>query len=197
MNTVILASHSPRRYDLLAQTGLHVIVKPSHIDEIQNPGESIHDFVTRISKEKVLAVKNTLDPNESKNYPMIGADTLVYLNDTIYSKPTDIDDAKRILSELNGQIHTVITGYAIYNPHEKNMISGFSETNVKFKKMTEDEINWYLSTGESMGKSGAFALQGHGAFMIEWVHGSYTNVVGLPLDKVITILLDKKMIHLY
>lgn len=196
--TIILASGSPRRYELLTMVGLSPIVIPSDIDETQLPSESVVDYVKRLSIEKAVHVKNHLSDDLKKHaYPILGADTTVTLNGEVFGKPEDTADAKRIISALSGNVHTVITGFTIYNPKKDQFITDTSETKVKFKAMIESEIDWYVSTGESFGKSGAFALQGKGAFMIEWIHGSYSNVIGLPVERVIDLLREHDLVQLF
>ena len=171
---IILASASPRRSELLKKICTDFIVDASDSNEIQ-----IAD------SPRVLAIKNAMLKAESiaKKYPaeniVIGADTIVVLNGKIFGKPDGEEGAKKMLRELSGKKHEVITGLAIYT--EKKFFTDAEVTEVFFGEMTDAEIAEYVATGEPLDKSGSYALQGGAAKFIEKINGDWSNVVGLPL----------------
>jgi len=172
----ILASSSPRRRELLASIGLSFDVMPSDIPEIHQPGESPEEYVARLSRGKaaVIAAKH---PDSW----IIAADTTVLLGDELLEKPADADDAKRMLATISGKTHTVYTGVTLQNAARGWHDTRVAETEVRMLPLDERDIAWYVSTGEPLDKAGAYAAQGIGAVFIDSIHGSYTNVVGLPL----------------
>jgi len=180
---LILASASPRRKKLLLQMGLPFRVTPSDLDEKEIGGEPL-----RISR--VLAEKKAL-----KVYPLavslwiLGADTIVVIKSRILGKPQDDAEAREMLRLLSGVEHSVVTGFCILSPSGKIAHSEAVSTAVRFKGLGKEEIEAYISTGEPFGKAGSYAIQGVGAFMVESISGSYTNVVGLPLCAVIKALI--------
>ena len=179
-NQVILASRSPRRFELLKKIVPNFDVIPSSADEIFQSELSPRENAIAVACAKALAV--------SKNHPgqfVIGADTIVVLNDEIIGKPKDADDARNILKRLSGKQHRVITGVVVVHS-EPMKDAGVSEVNIRL--LNDDEINRYVETGEPLDKAGAYAIQGKGAFMVDSYSGSYPNIVGLPLDIVKTLL---------
>lgn len=173
--SIILASASPRRAELLRAAGINFTVRVADIDEVQLPNESPHDYVKRLSREKAVAVAQ---PAEI----VLGADTTVVIGSETAGKPLDVADAKRMLSLLSGNWHEVLTGVSLVR--NKQVTSEVAVTRVKFSAMTEAEINWYATSGEPDDKAGAYAIQGLAARFIERIEGSYSNVVGLPLETV-------------
>lgn len=171
---IILASASPRRKELLQKLCSNFIVDASDAEEIQIA-----------SSAKLLAIKNAAFKAETvaKKYfvedVVIGADTIVTLNGKIFGKPKDKSDAKKMLCELAGKKHRVITGIAIYT--EGKIFTDAESTEVFFGEMTDEEISEYVATGEPLDKSGSYALQGSAAKFIEKINGDWSNVVGLPL----------------
>ena len=171
---IILASASPRRKELLKKLCDNFTVDASDAEEIQIA-----------ETPELLAIKNAMFKAESvaKKYSVedivIGADTIVTLDGKIFGKPKDSADAKKMLRELSGKKHKVITGLAIYT--EKKFFTDAEVTEVFFGEMTDAEISEYVATGEPLDKSGSYALQGGAAKFIEKIHGDWSNVVGLPL----------------
>ncbi|MGY8762290.1 MAG: Maf family protein, partial [Nitrospinaceae bacterium] len=168
---VILASQSPRRVELLKTIIKNFQVIPSNIDETCKSNLSPEENAVFLSRKKAAWV--------SKDHPhslVIGADTLVVLENKIIGKPVDTEDACQILHRLSGREHKVITGVAII--HSKT-ISSFSISRVRIKHLTQSEIISYVDSGEPMGKAGAYAIQGQGSFLVESYEGSYSNIVGL------------------
>lgn len=182
-NPLILASNSPRRKRLLQQIGLPFRSLPSDVDENQAPGEPPVKAVL-LAEKKAKAVYS-----QSKESWILGADTMVVVGGRILGKPRDHEDIHSMLSRLSGQEHEVITGFCLLNPSGGMAHSEAITTLVKMKRLGEEEINAYVATGEPFGKAGGYAIQGVGAFMVESISGSYTNVVGLPVCALIKSLL--------
>lgn len=176
--TLILASASPRRADLLRQAGLSFEVRPSHIDETARPGEPAGDQAERLARQKAIAA-----PIHPAPALIVAADTLVVLDGGIFSKPRDPGEARAMLVRLSGRVHEVITGLALRTMPEEEVRSERVVSRVEFEPLTQAQIEWYVSTGEGSDKAGAYALQGIGALLIRSVDGSYTNVIGLPLER--------------
>jgi septum formation protein len=173
---IVLASSSPRREELISGLGLEFIVVEPASDE-----SSDHlDPKVRVVKNAEAKVKSI-----SMQFPksiIIGADTIVYINDKFLGKPEDIEEAKQILETLSDKTHKVFTGIAILDTSTNNMKSAFDETVVSFKKISKIEIDEYVKTGESLDKAGAYAIQGKGMDFVLDIKGSYSNVVGLPVE---------------
>lgn len=179
---MILASSSPRRRDLLSSLGLQFQVIPAELQEVPTLHESAKDFTVRVAEKKAVVV--------GKKHPhawVIGADTVVVVEGKMLGKPRDRADAARMLRRLANREHIVITGYVLVNVAEEKTMRGVAETRVKIAPLGEREIAWYINTGEPLDKAGAYAIQGKGAFMVEWIEGSYTNVVGLPLAQLVRL----------
>ena len=173
---LILASASPRRHDLLTAAGIAHLVRPSHIPEHWRTGESPLAFVQRLSREKALSVP--CDPEDV----VLGADTIVCIDDQIFGKPLDAADAARMLRLLSGRRHAVHTGICLR--HKGHLVSDVSTTQVWFAKLTEQEISEYTRSGEPAGKAGGYAIQGLASKFVVSLEGSYQNVVGLPVSLV-------------
>lgn len=177
--TIVLASRSPRRLELLARIGIEPQVRPADVDESPMPGESPVATALRLAGAKAAAV--ALDGEI-----VLAADTIVALGDEQLGKPADGDDARRMLRTLSGRTHEVTTGVALLADGRQQ--TQLSTTHVRFRDLTDDEIDWYVATGEGTDKAGGYALQGRAAAFVEAIHGSHTNVIGLPLDVVIRLL---------
>ncbi len=180
---LILASESPRRYELLMQLGLDFEVIPSRVFEDFVQAESPRDHVIRLAKAKARGVAST--------YPdcwVVAADTIVYINGSILGKPKGREEAVEMLRYLSGQEHRVLTGFSVCHLEKRESDQEAVQTAVRMKPLTPAEIDWYVHTGEPFDKAGGYAIQGIGSFMIESIQGSYTNVVGLPLCELIQML---------
>lgn len=172
----ILASASPRRRELLAAARFDFDVIPSSVPEVHQPGESPEEYVARLSRDKAAVVAaRYLDRW------VIAADTTVLLGDELLEKPSDAADAKRMLAAIAGKTHMVYTGVTLQNAAAGFHETRVAESEVRILPLTEREIDWYVATGEPFDKAGAYAVQGIAAMFIDSVHGSFTNVVGLPL----------------
>ena len=182
-NRVILASKSPRRYELLKQVGLDSDAIPSSVEEVFIQGEPPEEHVLRLAEAKALDVGN--------QYPdrwVIAADTIVYVDHSVLGKPKDREEAKKMLRRLSGKEHRVLTGFSVHHLEKRKGDREAVQTVVKVKKLTQAEMEWYVKTGEPFDKAGGYAIQGIGSFMIESIKGSYTNVVGLPICELIQML---------
>lgn len=173
---LILASSSPRRRELLASIGVPFDVIPSHIPEERASGEAPEEYVARLSREKANAIAT-----QHSSQWVIAADTTVLLGEQLLEKPLDTADAERMLSLIAGQTHIVYTGVTLQNVERKYRDTRVAESEVRMLPLSKDEIAWYVRTGEPLDKAGAYAVQGIGGMFIDSIHGSYTNVVGLPL----------------
>ena len=171
---LVLASASPRRRDLLAGLQLDFAVRSAEIDESALTDELPEDHVLRLARAKAQAVAR---PGEL----VLAADTVVVLEGRILGKPADPADAQQMLSSLAGREHDVYTGVALFEPDRDTLVSATDRSEVRIAALDEDEISWYVSTGEPLDKAGSYAIQGLGALFVERVVGNYTNVVGLPL----------------
>ena len=180
---LILASNSPRRKYLLEQAGIIFEVVPGIVDEKNMIANSPEDYARRLAEAKAEAVAH-----QYPNAHVIGADTIVVIEETILGKPASKAEAKDMLKKLSGRNHAVLTGYAVRCIRSKYLHSETICTRVRFKSLTNSEIEWYLETEEPFDKAGGYAIQGQGAFMVKRIIGSYTNVVGLPMSEVIDCL---------
>jgi septum formation protein len=188
---LILASKSPRRKYLLKQAGLIFKVIPSHFDEHSIELTSPHDDVLTLSRCKA---DDVADRHPSKW--IIAADTVVFVEDRVLGKPASTTAARKMLLQLSGRTHQVFTGYTICSRAMQRSHSNVVCTDVTFKELSRDEIEWYIQTDEPFDKAGAYAIQGLGTFLVKKICGSYTNVVGLPVCEVIEYLIQESVIRL-
>jgi septum formation protein len=180
---LILASASPRRQELLRNAGIAFSVRPADIDEFPLAGESARACAERLAREKARAV-HKLHPEDF----VLGADTIVVVKDIMLGKPRDGDDARRMLRTLSGREHSVITGVSLVGPAGE--VTVCETTGVTMSEISGDEIRDYIATGEPMDKAGAYAIQGIASRWITRIEGDYTNVVGLPVARVYSMLRD-------
>ena len=181
---IILASSSPRRKALLQQIHLPFEVIVSHADEDFDPAMSPEQIAEELALRKAREVAAS-----QSDAIIIGADTIVVDGDRILGKPEDSDDAFRMLSTLSDKEHRVITGLAVISTVPPGRaLARHEKTGVKFADLSPKMIQEYIDSGEPMDKAGAYAIQGRGAIFIEWIHGCYNNVVGLPLFLLNTML---------
>jgi septum formation protein len=173
---IILASASPRRAELLKQIGVEFELAPSQVEERPHPDEAPTDYITRIARAKVIAVAR-----EREAGLVIGADTVVVLDGRMIGKPEDEADAQRLLRQLSGRWHAVMTGVALYDAETRQEVADYEKTLVKFAQLSDREIEWYVNTGEPMDKAGAYGIQGLGGLFVDEIAGNYYNVVGLPI----------------
>jgi len=202
--TIVLASASPRRKALLQSLAFSVKAIPSSIDETPLEEETPENYVKRVARDKVLAVVDRLrttqyeKPNKPKNRKarpseeqlrwVVGADTVVVNRGYILGKPKDNVEAYEMLLSLAGKEHMVLTGFCIFDMVKNKEGIQAVRTAVKFKPMSKAEVEKYVSIGESLDKAGGYAIQGVGGYLCEYIEGSYTNIVGLPLCQVIQMM---------
>ncbi len=177
---LILASKSPRRKELLKQIGIPFVVVVSDAEEVSGNSWTPAALVVENAKRKARAVAEKYPDS-----PVLGADTVVSSEGKIFGKPKDKDEARKMLTALSGKMHEVTTGLALINRNEIRTTS--VTTKVFFDTMTKADIDAYIATEEPMDKAGAYAIQGKAARFIEKIEGSYSNVVGLPLNALIQL----------
>jgi septum formation protein len=182
---LVLASASPRRRDLLQRAGVAFEIQPADLEETPAPGESPADTLRRLAREKARAVASRLG---SPRRVVLGADTGVLLGDVLFGKPTDVDDAIRMLSLLVGRTHEVITAVAVTESTGTRIWECAVHTRVTMRDAGRDEIATYVSSGEPMDKAGAYAYQGAGRRFLAKVAGRETNVIGLPMDDALALI---------
>jgi septum formation protein len=182
--TLILASASPRRRELLAQAGFDFEVITADVPELRKPGEDPIRFVTRLAREKAEAVisREGVPPDAI----VLGADTIVLVDEEVLGKPRDTADAARMLRLLSGRTHQVITGVCLAKGRERQRAA--EVTFVRFTTLSDEEIEAYVATGEPLDKAGAYAIQGRAGRWVPRIHGCYFNVVGLPLALVSSMI---------
>ncbi len=193
---IYLASQSPRRSQLLDQIGVtHQLLLPDATEdtealEVVLPGEPPVRYVQRVTALKLIAARARLTRASGlkglKQAPILCADTTVAMGRTIYGKPADADDAIRMLAELSGHTHRVLTAVAI--AHGEHALYALSESRVEFAPLSRAQIQAYVDTGEPLGKAGAYAVQGHAAAFIARIRGSYSGIMGLPLFETANLL---------
>ena len=188
-DTIILASNSPRRRELMAQVRLEYEVIPSEVEEIVTKTIP-SDVVLELSEQKCIDVAKGVIrnlPTQEYDVIVIGADTVVANDNRIYGKPANEEDAKRMLSDLRGHSHSVFTGVTFAKVHDKEIVetrSFYEETLVYMLDYSDDIIDMYVASGEPLDKAGAYGIQGLGAILVDRIEGDYNNVVGLPISKV-------------
>lgn len=176
MKKVILASTSPRRKDLMSLLDIPFNIEAKEVDE--NFDESLSPAeVVQILAEKKARIIAEINPDSV----VIGSDTVVVFENTIIGKPTSPENAIEILQKLSGRIHQVYTGVAILEGNRSEFF--YESTDVKFYELTQNEIEWYISTNEPFDKAGAYGIQGYGSTLVEKIDGDYFTIVGLPVAK--------------
>jgi len=185
METIILASASNRRQEILQQMGVPYRIISRPVDETIENGADPRTAAVDLARKKVDAVVRDF---RSAPAWILGADTVVTLDGRIYGKPADAEEARVFLQELAGETHSVVTGIALRNARTGMIASHFDETQVVFSPLTEEEIAWYVETNEWQGVAGGYRIQGRAACFIERIHGSYSTVMGLPIRTLYSIL---------
>jgi septum formation protein len=189
---IYLASQSPRRRELLAQLGCrHELLLPDPDEDTESieralPGEPPLPYVKRVTQLKLDAALLRLKRRGCSPGPVLCSDTTVALGRKIHGKPEDADEAFRMLSELAGKTHRVLTAVALANGGQRELL--LSESRVTFAPVSERALRAYVASGESMGKAGAYAVQGRAAAFIEHISGSYSGIMGLPLYETAQLL---------
>jgi septum formation protein len=181
---LVLASASPRRAELLRTAGFTFDVQAVDVDEMPQPGEPPLEYVLRVARDKAAAWWHCHE--ERPAACVLAADTVVVMGNLILGKPSSPDHAREMLTLLSGGIHLVHTAVVVRQADEE--VAEVVTTRVRFIDLSEAEIAWYLGTGEAEGKAGAYAIQGRGSRFVDWIEGSWSNVVGLPVATVYRML---------
>lgn len=181
---LVLASGSPRRSEILERAGWPHEIIIAGIDETLFPTEKAADYVQRLACSKAEAVAGLLNAGL-----VLGADTTVVVANEILGQPADDADARRMLNLLNARWHEVLTGVAVVRVGGETRVA-YETTRVRFAEMSENEIDWYISTGESFGKAGAYGIQGKASLFVEEIEGDYFNIMGLPIRLVYELAAD-------
>lgn len=188
---IILASASPRRKELLTQLGLRFSVFPVDIDETPLPGEMAAEYVARLAAGKASAALERLDGKLPAQCYVVGSDTSVVRQDRILGKPENKSDFLAMMHSLSGNGHQVMSGISVIRiraGHPPERQTQVVKTDVRFRNLTEDEMQAYWDTGEPLDKAGGYGIQGKGAILVDGIEGSYSNVVGLPLTELAAML---------
>jgi len=189
---IILASASPRRKEILENANVKFDVVKSTIDEVILDQELPSQVVMRLAFEKCMDIAY-----KNENDLVIGADTIVVLDDIILGKPKDKEDATSMIKKLSGKTHQVITGISLVNLSVNKKIIDYVVSNVKFKDLSEEDIKDYIQTNESLDKAGSYGIQGYGAMLVEEIQGDYFNIVGLPISRLSDLLKKHFSINLF
>jgi septum formation protein len=185
--SIMLASASPRRQELLKDAGIEFVVKPANIPEVRNANELPQAFAERMAAEKARAVWDG-----AENGHVLGADTIVVVDELVLGKPENPEDAARMLRQLSGHKHKVITGVSLIGNDFEDVRS--ETTTVHFSALSDADICDYIASGEPMDKAGAYAIQGAASCWVIKVEGDYSNVVGLPIALVLRMLREHGVI---
>ena len=178
MRKIVLASSSPRRKELLDQINLTYIIDPSKYEEDNSMDVQPEELVKIFSQMKAREVAQ-----RHENAVIIGADTIVVLNDKVLGKPKHTQDAKHMLQSLSNNYHDVLTGITLIDTTEEKEISSVVKTRIAFRELSSEEINYYVETHNPIDKAGAYGIQEFSALFAERIEGDYFNIVGLPLYK--------------
>jgi septum formation protein len=180
---LVLASASPRRAELLRTAGFAFEIAPADVDETPHPRETPASYALRVARDKATAAAANGSGGDSV---ILAADTVVVADGQILGKPQSAGDARRMLAGLSGAVHEVLTAVVLLNGVAE--VAEVVTTRVRFIHLSESEIDWYVGTGEPEGKAGAYAIQGHASRFVDWIEGSWSNVVGLPVATVYGML---------
>ena len=180
MPQIILASKSPRRLEVLRRFFTDLRVMPSDVEVRAHRDEALRP------RELALLKAEDVRSKVEKDSIIMAADTMVFVDDRALGKPSSAEEAREFLILLSGRTHRVVTGYAILT--RSKVISGSVETLVKFRELSEETIEWYVSTGEPLDKAGGYGIQGLGGVLVEEIHGDFYNVVGMPMEAVWRLL---------
>lgn len=178
---LVLGSGSPRRRDMLEHLGLPLVVDPPNVDERYQPSQDARSYVQGIAILKLNATLEKWRASSRDFSAVLCADTVVVLDGQVLQKPEDEADARGMLSKLMGRTHQVLTAYSLWTWRAPTVRSHLVSSDVTFRAAEPWEITWYARTKEGLDKAGGYAVQGLGAVFVERIHGSYSNVVGLPM----------------
>lgn len=181
MKPFVLASQSPRRKQLLEQAGLSFTIIPSEVEEIVTDTNAPEKVVASLAYQKATDVFS-----RHSDQLILAADTIVTVDDIIFGKPVNKQDAKQMLQQLSGRDHHVLTGVTLLSNNKE--MTFVESTHVHFYPLTNDEITSYINSGEPFDKAGGYGIQGLGSILVEKIHGDYFTIVGLPIAKVVRAL---------
>ncbi|MBO7175728.1 MAG: Maf family protein [Treponema sp.] len=190
MEPIILASGSPRRQETLKTLGVPFQVIIPEIDENLSEGIELEKLPEYLAAKKVEYVSKMLPAKQEVPW-ILGADTIMIMDGKVYGKPADIDEAIKFLKEFSGKTHTVITSMALYNGKLKYLSTRTAQTKVTFADISQEEIDWYISTGEWHNVAGGYRIQGFGSYFIKKIEGTSSTVVGLPLFELYDMLKEQ------
>lgn len=193
MRALVLASASPRRREILQNLGLRFSVQPADIDERRAPSEAPMAYVTRLSREKAAAVARAL--HSEVPIAVLGADTTVVIDEQVLEKPADHAESERMLRMLRGREHVVHTGVCVHLWPEAQLFEQVVSTRVRFRAFDDETLRRYVASGEGMDKAGSYGIQELGQALVSEVHGSYSNVVGLPAAETLELLLASSVLE--
>ena len=186
---LILASASPRRAELLTSAGFTFDVQPADVDETPLRDEPPADYALRVARDKARLIQAATPGTGSL---ILAADTVVVARDRILGKPADAAESRAMLMLLSGEVHEVHTGVVILGDGAES--AEVVTSRVRFVRLSDREIEWYVASGEPEGKAGAYAIQGRAARFIDWIDGSWSNIVGLPVAAVYRLLKDRGVV---
>lgn len=189
---IILASASPRRKEILENVNVKFTVVASDIDEVILENEPPKELVKRLAFEKCMDIAR-----KNKDALVIGADTIVVLNNHILGKPNNEEDAYNMVKLLSGKKHQVITGISLINLSSDKKVIDYVVSEVTFKDLSEETIRDYINTKESLDKAGAYGIQGYGGLLVENINGDYFNIVGLPISRINDLLREYFDVNLF
>ena len=186
----ILASSSPRRLKLLQQIGINPEVIHPVVNETEVKTRNAVDSVVSLSQQKANAVADKVDEGI-----IIGADTVVTIDDEILGKPSNSEDAQSMLRKLSGNLHKVLTAFCLRNASNGQMVTEMEETSVIFRRLTEEEIRSYILKEQPFDKAGSYGIQDSGALFVDRIEGCYNNIVGFPLTRFYKVITDPRTIE--
>jgi len=181
--TVVLASASPRRRELLNLIGIVHGVRPAEADESYSPAEAPAAYAERLAREKAAIVTSVV-----RDSLVIGADTIVVIDGQLLGKPRDAEDATRMLKLLRGRTHVVMTAVAV--AFRGRTVSAVEKVSVTFRHLSDEDVEAYIDTGEPMDKAGAYGIQGYGATLVKRIEGDYFAVMGLSLVRLVALMAE-------
>ena len=191
MKTLILASQSPRRSEILKKENYFFVSFPVHVSEIPDKNLSLNDQIIDIARRKAIACLD-LYPDKISDSLILAADTMVCIDEKALGKPENNFDAKKTLQLLSGRIHQVKTAIYFFDVINNEHLSHIETTTVVFKKISNDEIEKYLNLNEHQDKAGSYGIQGSAKIFVDQISGDYQNIVGLPIDAIKNIMKNKK-----
>lgn len=188
MYSLVLASQSPRRRQLLEEAGFAFTVHPLSVSEKLNENMNLHDALLDLSRFKAQSFVTANKSLKGQKILVLSADTVVVRDQEVLGKPRDAEQARRFLRQLSGKTHSVMTAFCVYNFNTETDVVALEETKVRFKILSDDEIEKYIATGEPFDKAGAYGIQSLGGKFVLETSGSWSNVVGLPMERLQKVL---------